>query len=134
MVAEFYRGEIMTSVVKYSFLLAVLCTLVTFGAVKSFAQTFTHSFNFESSSTAYRWYVSAWSTCTNFCSPSNQTRNVDCRDIEGNIVPVADELNDDRCGHTVRPDTTQSCPVFNCIPAGTSFSCPAGTTMTYPGP
>ncbi len=90
---------------------------------------FTHSFAFKGSALAYSWQTGAWSECgqnTNgvdwngtehpvpACFSSFQARNISCVDRQGNVVPVANEQDEEFCGHTPRPAEDRVCSLGPC--------------------
>jgi hypothetical protein len=72
------------------------------------ADTFTHSFSFLASSSAYNWHSNPWSECTGYCFSGNQNRNVTCRDYRNDIV------DDSKCAHTPKPQESRVCGLGPC--------------------
>lgn len=95
---------------------------------------FTHRFAFKASTPAYSWHTSAWSNCGTddsgaelsprpTCFSSTQARSVECRDKQGTVVPVAQETDSDKCGHTVKPDDVRPCSLGPCRWSTSPASC-----------
>ena len=78
------------------------------------SNTFTHNFAFRANATPYRWHVDRYSTCNGVCFSGEQERDVTCRDDKNTIVPVSEELDEDRCGHTAKPSTNRACALPPC--------------------
>lgn len=83
--------------------------------------TFSHTLNFESSTSEYNWVTSPWSECDIPCGgtqvtppaflppapspgqPRLQYRTIECRDNLGNVRPDSD------CSYSVKPAAQRAC-------------------------
>ncbi|ACL04284.1 Thrombospondin, type 1 repeat protein [Desulfatibacillum aliphaticivorans] len=57
---------------------------------------------------SYSWHIGPWEDCSASCGGGAQTRNVDCRDQDGNIV------DDGYCAE-IKPSSSQACNEDPCV-------------------
>lgn len=83
--------------------------------------SFSHTFAFMASPSAYKWHSDTWSPCNGVCFSGDQNRPVNCRDYRSNVVADAN------CSHTPKPIDYRLCGLPPCYwDAGPWRNCTAG--------